>query len=59
MSRFKIPQVLFLSILASLPLCKATQEAGEFTIIVLPDTQYYSESYPQHFMAQTQWIKDN
>ena len=59
MSRFKIPQVLFLSVLASLPLCKATQEAGGFTLIVLPDTQYYSESYPQHFMAQTQWIKDN
>jgi hypothetical protein len=31
----------------------------EFSIIVLPDTQYYSETYPQHFIAQTQWIKDN
>ncbi len=31
----------------------------EFTIIVLPDTQYYSQSYPQHFNAQTQWIVDN
>ena len=25
----------------------------------MPDTQIYSESYPQHFNAQTQWIKDN
>lgn len=31
----------------------------EFTIIVLPDTQYYSQSYPQIFTAQTQWIVDN
>ena len=25
----------------------------------LPDTQYYSESNPEHFEAQTQWIADN
>jgi hypothetical protein len=30
-----------------------------FTIIVLPDTQYYSESYPTIFDNQTQWIVDN
>lgn len=30
-----------------------------FTIAVLPDTQYYSESYPEVFNAQTQWIVDN
>lgn len=30
-----------------------------FTIIVLPDTQYYSESYPGIFDSQTQWIVDN
>ncbi len=30
-----------------------------FTIIVLPDTQYYSESYPSIFDNQTQWIVDN
>lgn len=31
----------------------------EFSLIALPDTQVYSESYPQHFIAQAQWIKDN
>ena len=31
----------------------------EFSLIALPDTQVYSESYPQHFIAQTQWIVDN
>jgi len=30
-----------------------------FTIVVLPDTQYYSESYPEVFDNQTQWIVDN
>ncbi len=31
----------------------------EFTIIVLPDTQTYSQSYPDIFTEQTQWIVDN
>ena len=30
-----------------------------FTIAVLPDTQNYSESYPQIFDQQTQWIADH
>ncbi len=30
-----------------------------FTIIVLPDTQYYSEGYPSIFDSQTQWIIEN
>jgi Calcineurin-like phosphoesterase len=30
-----------------------------FTIVVLPDTQYYSEKYPSIFNEQTQWIVDN
>lgn len=29
-----------------------------FTFVALPDTQYYSQSYPATFNAQTQWIKD-
>jgi hypothetical protein len=31
----------------------------DFTVVVLPDTQYYSESFPATFTAQTQWIMDN
>ncbi|MFA5364463.1 MAG: metallophosphoesterase [Candidatus Bathyarchaeia archaeon] len=31
----------------------------EFTIIVLPDTQFYSQSYPEIFDCQVQWILDN
>lgn len=33
--------------------------ADEFTIIALPDTQYYSRDFPDIFRAQTQWIADH
>jgi hypothetical protein len=33
--------------------------AADFTVVVLPDTQYYSESFPTIFTAQTQWIMQN
>lgn len=29
---------------------------GSFTIAVLPDTQHYSEKYPDNYLAQTRWI---
>jgi hypothetical protein len=35
------------------------QNNGDFTIVVLPDTQNYSQSYPQIFGAQTQWVPKN
>ncbi|MFH0863423.1 MAG: metallophosphoesterase [Candidatus Altiarchaeota archaeon] len=30
-----------------------------FSIIVLPDTQFYSRDHPEIFAAQTRWIRDN
>jgi len=33
--------------------------ADDFAVIALPDTQFYAESYPQIFDAQTQWIVAN
>ena len=30
--------------------------SDNFTVVVLPDTQFYSESYPGIFDNQTQWI---
>jgi hypothetical protein len=30
--------------------------APEFTLVALPDTQYYSAAHPEIFRAQTQWI---
>ncbi len=39
---------------------KSQITGGEnFTVIVLPDTQFYSESYPDIFCAQTDWIVEN
>ena len=29
-----------------------------FTVILLPDTQFYSEKYPETFVAQTMWIRE-
>lgn len=34
----------------------AQTPADEFTIIALPDTQFYSSTYPQIFAVQTKWI---
>ncbi len=31
----------------------------EWSFIVIPDTQYYSQLYPEVFKAQTKWIADN
>lgn len=31
----------------------------EFTIAVLPDTQYYARDYPIIFIRQTQWLAEN
>lgn len=32
---------------------------GAFTVAVLPDTQNYSERYPETYLAQTNWIVEN
>jgi hypothetical protein len=34
-------------------------EPGSWTLVLMPDTQNYAQSFPQHFNAQTQFIKDN
>jgi hypothetical protein len=31
-------------------------EPGSFTVAVLPDTQHYSEQFPEQYLAQTRWI---
>jgi len=49
--------LLFVSLSAAVGFAK--DQSGDFTVIVLPDTQYYSASYPQIFSSQTQWIAAN
>jgi hypothetical protein len=52
------PLVGLLCALCALPALAQTTP-GEFTIAALPDTQFYSKSYPQIFTAETQWIADH
>lgn len=33
-------------------------QPGSFTIAVLPDTQHYSQKFPETFLQQTRWIVD-
>lgn len=35
------------------------KDTRPFTVVTLPDTQNYSQSYPEIFTEQTQWILDN
>lgn len=38
------------------PQSDARLEPGKFTVIVLPDTQYYTRYFPEFFEAQVDWI---
>lgn len=44
---------------------REVSDADDFTIVVLPDTQYYADAdapqggEPEYFHAQTQWVRDN
>ena len=38
---------------------KSDSGSYDFTIVILPDTQYYSASYPDIFTKQTKWIVKN
>lgn len=35
----------------------AAAEAESFKIVLLPDTQHYSEKHPETYLAQTKWIR--
>lgn len=55
MSRNLLARIIFtLVCLAAVPL--VAQTAGEFTVVALPDTQFYAKTYPQIFNAETNWI---
>jgi hypothetical protein len=48
--------MFFFSLMLAATLTGAQTADGDFSIVVLPDTQNYSQYYPQIFAAQTQWI---
>jgi hypothetical protein len=52
--------IIQLSIIPALHSQEARQDdANEvFTVVLLPDTQFYSEKYPETFVAQTMWIRE-
>src|SRR5262245_17585555 len=37
---------------------KAPHHDEVFTVVLLPDTQFYSEKYPDTYIAQTMWIRE-
>lgn len=37
--------------------CQA-QVDGDFSVILLPDTQNYSEKFPRLYLAQTEWVRE-
>jgi hypothetical protein len=43
----------------TVPLTPFDAPAGTWTLAVLPDTQYYSQKYPDVFVRQTEWIVAN
>ena len=56
-----LPNIIFILLAAIIStLTPSTHSSAEtFSIVVLPDTQWYSEIRPDIFEAQTQWIVDN
>jgi len=53
--RYHLLVLIFVGSIAALSLT-AQAPSDEFTIVALPDTQFYSSTYPQIFSAQTNWI---
>lgn len=59
-STFRYSAVILLLILVSLGLMSCAAVDNEpFTVMVLPDTQNYSEKFPEIYLAQTRWITEN
>jgi len=54
----KFLSTLFLAFFASATVAQATPPSP-FEVVLLPDTQNYSEKYPETYLTQTRWIRDN
>jgi hypothetical protein len=57
--RLVVLLALLLSLFSAMSAQMLRPPADEFTIIALPDTQFYSSLNPQIFAAQTQWIANH
>jgi hypothetical protein len=58
-SRLLTSVVVFVALCLMLPCIARAQSGADFTMVALPDTQYYSESYPNILTSQMQWIVNN
>ena len=57
----RFPCISLTAAVIGLLLCvdvSSAEEQSDFTVVVLPDTQFYSQLHPDTYVAQTQWIKD-
>jgi Calcineurin-like phosphoesterase len=57
----RVDPQLFVCLLSTLLLVLPlyAQNPGDFTVVVLPDTQNYSQYFPQIFDSQTRWVANN
>ncbi|MYL19657.1 hypothetical protein GLW04_07125 [Halobacillus litoralis] len=54
--------ILFLSLAVAYTVSSEATDLegdGRFKLVLLPDTQLYSDEFPDRFHAQTQWLADN
>ena len=49
---------LLIAVLSTLG-CGPAADQEPFTIVMLPDTQFYAETYPEYFHDQTEWVRRN
>ena len=62
MKKFSIktcPLILLLILAITGTLSCQVQDNQPFTVILLPDTQNYSEKYPDTYLAQTRWVAEH
>jgi predicted phosphodiesterase len=45
------------AIIAFITTCGVSAQAEPFSVVLLPDTQYYAEKYPETYINQTLWIR--
>jgi hypothetical protein len=53
------PTLLALGLFCCLLVPTVKSQNADFSVVLLPDTQYYSESYPNILNSQMQWIVNN
>jgi predicted phosphodiesterase len=59
MPRPTVRRSIVLLALAALGALALNSAASEFTVVLFPDTQYYSLNTPDTYRRQTQWVADN